>query len=153
MSLCEQYLPGFPITHIGFSTVYAKQFFTVPNVSFNIMQQILAGPLGKGFIRKAQSLDRPVFAWTVNHVEMMRWCISHGLDGVVTDDPKLFLAVCDEWSRSPKVTRLSFRMWYDIIKINVLAFFFGFLFRWRHRARLDRQLMGARPRKLQAVEG
>ena len=28
LPLCEQYLPGYPISHIGFSTTYAAQFRT-----------------------------------------------------------------------------------------------------------------------------
>ena len=34
--LCQSYLPGFPISHIGFSTCYARQFLKVPNCSFNM---------------------------------------------------------------------------------------------------------------------
>ena len=34
--LCQRYLPGFPISHIGFSTCYARQFLKVPNCSFNM---------------------------------------------------------------------------------------------------------------------
>ncbi|KAF1815629.1 tubulin-domain-containing protein [Eremomyces bilateralis CBS 781.70] len=76
--LCNEYLSGFPITHIGFSTVYAQQFFSVPNVSFNMMHQILLGPRGKAFLQKSRRLNRPVFDWTVNNEEMMRWSISLG---------------------------------------------------------------------------
>jgi hypothetical protein len=34
--LCQRYLPDFPISHIGFSTCYARQFLKVPNCSFNM---------------------------------------------------------------------------------------------------------------------
>jgi hypothetical protein len=46
LPLCPKYLPGFPISHIGFSTLYARQFLKVPNVSFNLLQKALFGPLG-----------------------------------------------------------------------------------------------------------
>ena len=43
--LCQRYSPGFPVSHIGFSTYYAQQFLKVPGVSFNILQRVLFGPL------------------------------------------------------------------------------------------------------------
>ncbi|KAH7132346.1 Tubulin/FtsZ, GTPase domain-containing protein [Dendryphion nanum] len=66
LPLCSRYLPGFSLSHIGFSTLYASQFFSVPNVSFNMLQGVLMTPWGRAFIRKAQCDQRPVFAWTVN---------------------------------------------------------------------------------------
>ena len=86
---CEKYLPAFPITYIGFSTRYARQFFPIANVSFNMLLASLMMPvLGRRFIRDARERHRPVYAWTVNNDDKMRWCIEEGLDGVITDDPK-----------------------------------------------------------------
>ena len=73
LPLCSRYLPGFPISHIGFSTLIASYFFTVPNVSFNMAQAILMTPWGRLFIRKAQSDCRPVYAWTVNEEVRKSW--------------------------------------------------------------------------------
>ncbi|KAJ9156681.1 PLC-like phosphodiesterase [Pleurostoma richardsiae] len=94
---CLQHLPGFPLTHIGWSLCYARQFLRVPNVSFNMLQKILVGPRGARFLADARAAGRPVYAWTVDEPEWMEWSIRTGVDGVVTDDPKLFLEVCDRW--------------------------------------------------------
>lgn len=75
----------------------ASYFFTVPNVSFNMNQAVLMPPWGKAFIRRAQHDGRPVYAWTVNDARRMRWDIQQGLDGVITDDPELFLEVRRGW--------------------------------------------------------
>ncbi|KAF2838317.1 tubulin-domain-containing protein [Patellaria atrata CBS 101060] len=109
LPLCEEYLPGFPITHIGFSTLYARQFFCVPNISFNMLQFVLMGPLGWSFRRKAKELGRPVLVWTVNEESKMKWCIKKNLDGVITDDPKKFIDVRDDWEeREPGCCGMSF---------------------------------------------
>jgi tubulin gamma len=65
LPLCSRYLPGFSISHIGFSLLYATHFFSVPNVSFNLLQGVLMTPWGRAFTRKAQCDKRPVYAWTV----------------------------------------------------------------------------------------
>jgi tubulin gamma len=127
LPLCSRYLPGFPISHIGFSTLIASYFFTVPNVSFNMAQAILMTPWGRLFIRKAQSDCRPVYAWTVNEESRMRWDIRHGLDGVVTDDPKLFLEVLKSWHEGTRdgVTMMT---WLDVLRINFFCLIYTVLF-------------------------
>ncbi|OAP54856.1 hypothetical protein AYL99_11304 [Fonsecaea erecta] len=97
LPLCMKYCPGYPISHIGFSTIYARQFLKVPNVSFNMLQKSLFGPLGARFIRDVHRAKRPLYAWTVNDSNLMKWCIQNNLDGVITDDPKTFKKICDEW--------------------------------------------------------
>ncbi|KAL9632586.1 MAG: hypothetical protein Q9164_005227, partial [Protoblastenia rupestris] len=92
--LCAHYLPTYPITHIGFSIPYARQFLTIPNISFNMLQKSLIAPIiGPRFLKDAKAKGRPVYDWTVNDESMMRWSIKQGLDGVITDDPKRFLEV------------------------------------------------------------
>ncbi|EOA90461.1 uncharacterized protein SETTUDRAFT_45648 [Exserohilum turcica Et28A] len=129
LPLCARYLPGFPVSHIGFSTLIASYFFTVPNVSFNMAQAILMTPWGRLFIRKAQSDGRPVYAWTVNEESKMRWDIRQGLDGVVTDDPKLFLEVRNSWHEGTKdgVTVLA---WLDVLRINLFCLIYTALFQF-----------------------
>ncbi len=90
LPLCDKYLAGFPISHIGFSTCYARGFLRVPNVSFNILQKALLGPTGARFIRDVRKQNRPLFVWTVNDAIAMKWSIQKNIDGVITDDPKLF---------------------------------------------------------------
>lgn len=46
----------------------------------------------------------PLLVWTVNSRKAMEWCLDANLaqhngviDGVITDDPKEYLAVCKRW--------------------------------------------------------
>ncbi|GKT90757.1 glycerophosphoryl diester phosphodiesterase [Colletotrichum tofieldiae] len=68
-----------------------------PNLSFNMFQKALVGPVGKRFIGDVKKADRRLFVWTVNDEEWMEWSIRAGADGVITDDPELFLEVCRRW--------------------------------------------------------
>ena len=139
--LCAKYLPTFAITYIGFSLAYARQFLSVPNVSFNILQQTLLSPyFGPRFLRDAKAKGRPVYDWTVNEVAMMRWSISKGLDGVITDDPKKFLEVCDDWERGKREITIPWKSLTMIAWINFMVVVFGSIFWWKH-GRMDRQQM------------
>jgi len=130
LPLCSRYLSGFPVTHIGFSILYASRFFSIPNISFNMIQAVLMTPWGRAFIRKAQCDKRPVYAWTVNKEPYMRWDIRQGLDGVITDDPKLFVEVRRGWHDGVK-EGVGLIMWLDVLRINLFALVFGMLFRYR----------------------
>lgn len=127
LPLCSRYLPGFSVSHIGFSTLVASYFFTVPNVSFNMQQGVLMTPWGRLFIRKAQGEGRPVYAWTVNEESRMRWDIRQGLDGVITDDPKLFLEVRRAWHEETR-DGISVMAWLDVLRINFFALVYTALF-------------------------
>ncbi|KAF1359797.1 tubulin-domain-containing protein [Lizonia empirigonia] len=96
LPLCSHYLPGFPVSHIGFSVLVASHFFTVPNVSFNMNQAVLMPPWGKTFICKAHEDGRPVEIITLqagqcgNSVGQQFWqqlCQEHGInqDGNLED--------------------------------------------------------------------
>lgn len=112
LSLCTEYLPGYPISHIGFSTCYARQFLKVPNVSFNILQKALFGPIGSRFMRDVKKAKRPLFVWTVNEVNLMKWSIQKHVDGVITDDPKTFKQICDGWDDEQEpLARVSWSQW------------------------------------------
>ncbi|KAF2686994.1 tubulin-domain-containing protein [Lentithecium fluviatile CBS 122367] len=130
LPLCSRYLPNFPVSHIGFSILYASHFFSVPNVSFNMLQAVLMTPWGRVFVRKAQCDKRPVFAWTVNEERRMRWDIRHGLDGVITDDPKLFLDVRRGWHEGMR-EGFGLMMWLDVLRINLFALVFGVIFQMK----------------------
>jgi phosphatidylglycerol phospholipase C len=67
-----------------------------------MFQRGLVGPFGTKFIRKAKAANRLIFAWTVNEEEWMEWSIKKGLDGVITDDPKLYRDVCDRLEQPNK---------------------------------------------------
>lgn len=126
LPLCVKYLPGFPVSHIGFSSCYARTFLQVPNVSFNMFQKALIGPVGTRFLHDAKAAGRPIFVWTVNDVHPMKWCIRQQLDGVITDNPKLFNQVCRDWSEEDsggKTTpvQLFYSFWLVYVVLSTMA--------------------------------
>ena len=125
LPLCTKYLPGFPISYIGFSTVYARQFLRVPNVSFSILQKVLFGPLGSRFMRDVHRAHRSLYAWTVNDTNLMKWCCQHQLAGVITDDPKRFRRICEEWDdqAEPRARQTLFQWIYTIYIWTLIAVF------------------------------
>ncbi|TKX23490.1 phosphatidylglycerol phospholipase C [Elsinoe australis] len=131
LPLADKYLPGFPISHIGFSIPYARQFFKIPNISFNMLCPMLQAPGGTKFIRECQAAERPVFAWTVNTEDKMDWCIRRKLDGVITDDPKLFLQVCDDFDESRPEKSMSLKVIFDSLRVWFFATCFGMFYRTR----------------------
>jgi glycerophosphoryl diester phosphodiesterase len=141
LPLCAEYLPGYPISHIGFSTSYARQFLPVPNVSFNMLQAMLMGPIGASFIRDAKALSRPIFAWTVNQDKRMTWCIRKGLDGVISDDPKKFLEVCKDWEEHHEKEVIVWREWLEVIRINVFVSVFILLIRLKFGWSVDQRFV------------
>jgi phosphatidylglycerol phospholipase C len=74
LPLCKRYLPEYPITHIGFSPGYAREFLKVPRVSVNMFQLLIVGPRGQAFLRemKQKKADRSVLLWTVNEESWMK---------------------------------------------------------------------------------
>ena len=135
LPLAMQHLPGFPVTHIGFSISYARHFLSVPDVSFNMLFPTLLAPGGASFLAAARRQHRRVYTWTVNDEDKMRWCVRRGLDGVVTDDPSKFRAVCrrmDDWSPGP---RLAFRwtVYLDVLRVYIFISVATWI--WRGRLR------------------
>ena len=97
----QKYLPGYPMMHIAFSVSYARQFFEVANVGFNMMFYALIMPGGKRFLRDAQDVyRRKMLSWTINSEDSMKWCIRKGLDGVVTDEVELYLNVAERFDEA-----------------------------------------------------
>jgi hypothetical protein len=130
---CTTYLPDFPISLITISTSYATQFLSVPNISFNMLQVSLFGPIGAAFLSKTKIVDRPVYAWTVNEEKRMRWAIDRQLDGICTDDPKKFLEVCEQWKKEEgrKSVKFSVREWLGILQMQLMVLVFGTYMRWK----------------------
>ncbi|KAI9870891.1 MAG: gamma-tubulin, partial [Pleopsidium flavum] len=139
LPLCNQYLPTFPITYIGFSPILARRFFSVPNISFNLLQKTLMGPFGAKFLRDARLLERLVYVWTVNEENMMKWSIRKEVDGVITDDPKKFLEVCDRWDDGERDVKVSWLQLLDVVRINLYVATFGILFWWKFGEGIDRR--------------
>ena len=139
LPLVHHYMPDYPITHIGFSTTYARQFFEIPNVSFNMLLPVLQGPGGRKFIRDAHLRERPVFAWTVNAETRMEWCIRRELDGVITDDPKLFIDVCDKYDESKPERWMTIGQLLDALRVWLFALVLGSYYRRRFERRIQIQ--------------
>jgi len=97
IDLCRTHLPGFSIAFINWSLVEASRLLRESDVGFNMLQPSLVGPCGSRFIRETRKAGRNLFVWTVNKERWMYWSIRKGVDGVITDDPKRFLEVCEEW--------------------------------------------------------
>ena len=95
---------------------------------------VVVPTFGWRFIKDAKAKGRPIFVWTVNEESMMRWSISKGLDGVITDDPKKFLEVCDDWERGKRDIKFTRRQWVSIVWINLMILIFGGIFYWRYGA-------------------
>lgn len=127
------YFPGFPVTYIGFSIPYSRQILSIPNVSFNMLQAALVSPAGRKFIRDAKALDRQVYSWTVNDEKSMDWCIRNGgIDGVISDDPKQFLDLCERWDPNTKAPAWPLKVVISLLRINLFTWLFGVLFWFRH---------------------
>jgi len=97
VELCRKHLPGFAVAFINWSLTEAERMLRESDVWFNLLQPSLVGPCGSRFIEEARSEGRHLFVWTVNRERWMHWSIRKGVDGVITDDPKLFLEVCEKW--------------------------------------------------------
>lgn len=100
-----------------------------------MLQPILLSPSGARFRREVQAAGRPLFAWTVNAPNVMRWCIRKRIDGVLTDDPKQFREVCEAWDEeSDKGDRFTWRQWVAFALLNLVSFLVGIVLRWKKPA-------------------
>ncbi|MCJ1479249.1 hypothetical protein MMC13_007934 [Lambiella insularis] len=133
LPLCAKYLPAYSVTHIGFTTSYAHQFLSVPHISFNLLQKSLYFSIS--FLRTVQAAKRPVILWTVNEDSMMRWSINKGVDGVITDDPKRFKEVTEEWIGGERQVVVDWRAWFLMVWIQSMALTFRAMLWYRSRAK------------------
>ncbi|OQD98572.1 hypothetical protein PENVUL_c071G05897 [Penicillium vulpinum] len=131
-----QHLPQYPVTLVCVDVSYARQFLQVPLISFNINQMILMGPLGRGFLDEARAAGRPVYVWTVNAPNLMRWCIRHEIDGVISDEPGRFRQVCEGWEKehagilgvpNPGLDRITLTQRVEIIVVALYVICFGWI--------------------------
>ncbi|KPM43082.1 hypothetical protein AK830_g3454 [Neonectria ditissima] len=113
-------LPTHPLAHISASLLYSHHFLRIPNLGFNVNQKSLIGFPGALFLKEIQRSDKLLLTWTVNEPRWMEWCIRQNLrrprkghapkelegeadvapalfDGVITDDPRLYLEVCEKF--------------------------------------------------------
>lgn len=145
--MAAHYLPTYSITNISFSPSYSRQFLKLPNVSFNMLQKSLLGPGGSRFARDVRAAGRPLFHWTVNEDDLMRWSIKNDADGVITDDPKRFLEVCEEWEHGKRDIHFDRSQWFSIVWINFMIILFKCIFWWKFGA-----LPGRKPKRPEPVK-
>ncbi|KAK8067215.1 hypothetical protein PG997_013962, partial [Apiospora hydei] len=100
VSGCLRYLPGFPVTLNAFSPPYATAMMPVHHLSFNLYYYSFATNRGSAFIKLAKEQDRLIFSWSDNTDDWMVKSLENEVDGVITDDPKRFLELCEQWSSS-----------------------------------------------------
>ncbi|EHL03714.1 hypothetical protein M7I_0361 [Glarea lozoyensis 74030] len=91
--------------------------------------QVMVGPFGNAMRKKIKKDNRSLFLWTVNEVEVMKWSIRKEVDGVITDDPKKYLEVCDTYEGAP--IHFSAATWAKIILMNILSRVFLIVIYWR----------------------
>jgi phosphatidylglycerol phospholipase C len=82
----------------AWSPSLASALLPVPNLNFNVFNYSFATPSGSRLRQQAKQRGRLVFSWTDNADEWMVTSIRNEIDGVITDDPKRFLELCDQWS-------------------------------------------------------
>ena len=97
-----------------------------------LQKSLIAPIIGPRFLKDAKGKGRPVYDWTVNDESMMRWSIKQGLDGVITDDPKRFLEVCEEWEGGKRSVEVSWKEWMQVLWIQLMVVVFGVIFWWKY---------------------
>lgn len=62
----------------------------------------------------------------------MRWSIDRKVDGVITDDPKKFMEVCERWDKGDrKLGKMTWDQLFSVVWINLVILIFGGIFRAR----------------------
>lgn len=120
IKLVTTHLPGFPIAHCSFSRSYMRGLFPVPNLAFAVGFSLLVLPGGSRLLSEAQKKhERPLWVWTVNEEETMRWCVRRGVDGVLCDDPRKFMEVCRGMDLQVKEPwfPLGWRVYWEAVKM------------------------------------
>ena len=67
---------------------------------------VSSGMASAAFIRRAQAAGKQLWVWTVNDPLSMSRMMSLGVDGIITDEPALALAVRGEQAQMSRVERL-----------------------------------------------
>lgn len=72
----------------------------------------------------------------------MRWSIKHEADGVITDNPKQFLEVCDQWVEGIRGFHFDRTQWFAIVWFNLMIALFQIIFFWKFQT-----LPGGKPKR------
>ena len=102
-----------------------------------MLQKPLMWPCGQKFIEDVQKAGRPLYVWTVNTADMMRWSIKKGVDGVITDDPNKFLKLLDAYDDSDEIN-ITWLTMIDILRINFFVALFSVMFHYRYGFKADK---------------
>lgn len=95
----------------------------------------MTGPVGQRFLRDIKRAGRPIFLWTVNDEETMKWSIRKQVDGVITDDPKKYLEVCKHYNGEKP--RMKWRELGLVIFIQALTVPVTLLLKWKFGSAVD----------------
>ncbi|KAB5554542.1 PLC-like phosphodiesterase [Coniochaeta sp. 2T2.1] len=148
---CRAHLPGFNVALIGVYLPEANRLLREESgVWFNMLLLTLLGSSGGRFIEEARRKGRNLFVWTVNKEGWMHWCIRKGVDGVITDDPKKFLAVCEEWKSGGGVmsTPVGMRVKTALLRLMIVPFrpLFWYM-HWSRRRQIEKSSRKEAPSK------
>lgn len=94
-----------------------------------MLQKIMVGPFGEAFLRDLRAAGRSIFFWTINDELSMKWSIYKQADGVITDDSKKYLEVCQKYQGEKVNQTVSSFMF--IVLINMAVAIFSVVFRAR----------------------
>ena len=125
--------------NIGFSTTYSRQFLTVPDTSFNILQASLVSPNGRNFLREIKARHGQIYSWTVSDAKSIDWCIRREVDGVVTDDIPKFLEMCKTFQEGKK-PRWPIKLLLGFIYFNFWVYLFSVIFCRQYGTCIERQI-------------
>jgi phosphatidylglycerol phospholipase C len=104
-------------------------------MGFNMLQNNMVGPFSSAFSRSLREAKRSIFFWTVNDERWMKWSILKEVDGVITDDPKKFLKVCD--GSDGEEIHLPFKAWRFVIWLNIKCVFYSIIYWYRYGFKID----------------
>jgi phosphatidylglycerol phospholipase C len=131
VALCLRFLPDFPINYVGWTLDYVAALMPMPDIHFNVSCFTLSQSRGSRLVALAKQNNRLMFSWSVRGSKWMEWCIRLGLDGVVADDPKLFLEICDRWPTPPVHKALTIRQTVRqaimLVGLRILAWVLDFI--------------------------
>ncbi|KAH7026106.1 PLC-like phosphodiesterase, partial [Microdochium trichocladiopsis] len=135
--LSRKYLPAFPLANVTWSPFYAGAVAeAVPDAALSVHRLALYSPFGQLLMRRVRrSGNHPLYSWTINEESWMEWAIRRRLDGIITDDPKLYLEVCKRYRRESGLqrarrrwslhnTRQALHAWFEVLYF-IWAFFVG----------------------------
>lgn len=100
-----------------------------------MLQKTMTGPVGRRFLRDVKEAGRPIFLWTVNDEEAMKWSIRKEVDGVITDDPKRYLEVRKRYQGEKP--RLKWKELGLLLFYHTLAMSFGLILRLKFGFRVN----------------